>query len=147
MTIDTTGEWWKGSSLDDIEEYLKLLKPEGYEVHEYRRSKCQCGSLTFKLEFNSDEGSARRICVKCNFQHYLCDSQEYWDDDEYEELLCPDCHETECNIGAGYSLYDDDPSGIRWISIGVRCSNCGLLGSPVNCKVAISDVRHLLDKA
>jgi hypothetical protein len=58
-----------------------------------------------------------------------------------------ECKSLRCNAGVGYAGYDDDPTGIKWIYVGVRCAQCGVLGCFAEWKVALSDALNLLDKA
>jgi hypothetical protein len=37
------------------------------------------------------------------------------------------------------SMYDDDPSGVKWIYTGERCTTCGILGSFSDWKVALTN--------
>src|SRR5262245_57908527 len=78
MVIDTSGKWWVGSDPTDIADYLRAYKAEGYEIHETRLCKCNCGSTVFELEADRGEGCAQRTCVVCRTKHLICDSAEYW---------------------------------------------------------------------
>src|SRR5689334_8991207 len=86
MPINTSGKWWVGSSPEDIKDFLEAYSADGYRVHEFRLSRCNCGSVTFRLEADDTEGVARRICSQCGEHHYICDSGEYWD--EAEPVVC-----------------------------------------------------------
>jgi len=67
MTIDTSGKWWKGSGPDDLGEYLRALAPQeiGYALDAVRLARCACGSNTFSLRADRDEGGAERTCQAC----------------------------------------------------------------------------------
>lgn len=146
MAIDRSGKWWTGETPDDIREYLEAYAAGSYEVHEFRLARCTCGSSTFALETDDDEGVARRTCSKCSTPHFLCDSGEYWAEATPETCTCIACGTTPMNVGVGFSLYPDDPAGVRWLYIGVRCSRCGILGCPASWKVATADAAYLLDQ-
>jgi len=144
MTIDTSGEWWVGDRPTDIAQYLEsYASSEGYGISEFRLARCRCGSQSFLLDADIDEGAARRTCTACQSQHFICDSAEYWDDAGATGLRCV-CESESINIGIGFSIYPSQ-DGIRWIYVGVRCTACGVLGCFVDWKVGTSDM-GLLDK-
>jgi hypothetical protein len=150
MGIDTSGKWWIGSEAKDIEGYLTALKVEGYDVHATRICACTCGATSFKFQYDRDEGCAQRICAICGAKHLLCDSSEYWADATPEDWHCIECGCTTCNVGAAFSLYEPENSlgsDIRWISVGIRCADCGVLGSCVDWKVAYGPSFHLIEQA
>ena len=146
MTINVSGKWWVGTESKDIREFLESYAEKGYEVNQFRLAKCKCGSDIFILEVDDNEGVARRTCMKCNIQHYICDSDKYWDRAEPDTCKCVECGIESFNIGVGFSIYPDDPTGIKWLYIGVRCAKCGILGCFSGWKVAQSDALGLLDK-
>ncbi len=128
VAIDTSGKWWIGSSPQDIEEYLRAYSGDSYLATVFHLARCQCGSEVFSLEADDDEGVARHTCVTCSSAHYICDSGEYWKEACPERFKCVECHGTSCNVGVGFALYEDSPSAIRWLYVGERCANCGVLG-------------------
>jgi len=80
--------------------------------------------------------------------HYIADSEEYWEEEgQPERWKCVECKIERCNVGVGYAGYEDDPTGIKWIYVGVRCAKCGVLGCYADWKVALSEALGLLDKA
>ena len=78
MVVDTSGKWWIGDTPEDIAEFLHAYSSKGYKATEFRLAKCQCGSLEFRLDADDNEGVARRTCVVCAREHFICDSNEYW---------------------------------------------------------------------
>src|SRR5215471_11637084 len=46
----------ESSDATDIADYLRAYKAEGYELHETRLCKCNCGSTVFELKADRDEG-------------------------------------------------------------------------------------------
>ena len=146
VAIDMSGKWWVGNDPEDIGEYLKAYSGDGYKVHEFRLARCGCGSVEFELEADDDEGVARRTCVSCQKAHYICDSAEYWDEAEPKAWKCVEWDSKRANVGVGFSLYDDDPTGVRWLYVGERCANCGVLSCFAGWKVALSNARHLLEE-
>ena len=103
--------------------------------------------MEFTLEGDDDEGVARRTCASCAQEHYICDSGEYWEEANTEKWFCIECHSQRANVGVGFSIYEDDPTGIKWIYVGDRCVQCGVLGCFVGWKVAQSDALRLLEQA
>jgi hypothetical protein len=146
MAIDTSGKWWRGGHPEDIGDYLKAYSSDGYKVRQFRLAKCDCGSLEFELEADRDEEVARRTCISCRKTHPICGSADYWDDAEPKAWKCVECGSRHANVGVGFALYDDDPSGVHWLYVGERCAKCGVLGCIVDWKVALSDAMHLLDE-
>jgi len=67
-----------GTSPNDIKEFLESYTSQGYVAQEFRLSRCVCGSETFELFADDDEGCAKRICTLCGEEHFICDSEEYW---------------------------------------------------------------------
>ena len=146
MTIDRSNEHWTGDVPDDIRGFLEAYATEGYEVHDFRLARCACGSLAFRLEADEDEGVARRTCTACAAEHFICDSEEYWTDADPEPCLCGECDADTVNIGVGFSMYENDPTGIRWLYVGVRCTGCGTLGCFTGWKVGMGDALYLRDR-
>lgn len=146
MTIDTSGEWWVGSEPGDIKGFLEAYTEDEYLSDEFRLSKCTCGSVEFQLEADDEEGAAKRICAKCGSEHYICDSEEYWEDAEPETWECVECGSKSANIGVGFSLYEDK-GAIRWLYVGERCSKCGVLGCFAGWKIAYEPSLQLMEQA
>jgi hypothetical protein len=132
VAIDTSGKCWVGSEAADIADFLKAYKAEGYEVDAIRLCKCRCGSTTFELAADRDEGCAQRACAVCRTKHLVCDSADHWQDAQPQSWTCSECQWNTCNLAVGFSLYEPEEGqrpDVRWISIGQRCTNCGTLAS------------------
>ena len=147
MTVNTSGKWWIGDRPEDIGTFLEAYATEGYEIKQFRLSKCECGSLEFTLEADDNEGVARRTCTSCLRQHFICDSSEYWGEAGAEKWTCVECQSQRANVGVGFSIYEDDPTGVKWLYVGERCAECGVMGCFAGWKVALSDELYLLDQA
>lgn len=132
MSIDTSGKWWKGSEFADIADYLKALKPGGYEVNEVKQSICKCGGTLFRLHVDRDDELSQRGCVACGSKMFFADSEEYWNEASPKKRLCP-CKSDVCEIGVGFTI-GEAGDWVRWMSIGTRCAKCGVLGCPVDWK-------------
>jgi hypothetical protein len=144
MVIDKSSKWWVGGRPDDLGEYLEGYASEGYRVHEFRLAKCNCGSDTFRLFADDNEGCARRTCTSCDSSLFICDSGEYWSEAQPEEWKCSECGSTSANIGVGFSLYEDGE--VRWLYVGERCVRCGTLGCFAGWKIAYSPSKQLLEQ-
>ena len=144
MTIDKSGEWWKGTEFGDIDEYLRDITADGYPADEIIQSVCTCGQTVFQLEVDDTEGCARRTCAACGTQTLICDSEEFWDEAESVEVVCP-CRGLRFEVGVAFSKYEG--GDVRWITIGRRCVECGVLGSPVDWKIDYGPTDHLLSQA
>lgn len=144
MTIDKSGTWWIGSAPEDIEGFLQAYAEDGYKVDAFRLARCACGSDRFKVDADDNEGAARRTCATCRKRHFVCDSAETWDDAEPEAWKCIECKSKHANVGCGFSLHDDGE--VRWIYLGVRCAECGILGCFAGWKINYGPSTHLLDQ-
>jgi hypothetical protein len=144
MTIDTSGKWWVGSTADDLKAYLDAFSSDGYQTHEFRLARCQCGNENFHLWADDGEGTAKRICSSCGSEHLVCDSEEYWEESAPSEWMCIECESKVANVGVGFSLYEDGE--VRWLYVGERCALCGVLGCVTQWKVAYAPSKQLLDQ-
>lgn len=145
MTIDTSGNWWKGTSPRDIAEYLEALFEESYPIHEHRLSICGCGSEIFMLHWLPNEGAVRRTCAHCREQRFVCDSEENWEG-RPKKFKCVECKHDQANVGTAFSL-NEDKRAVRWIYVGVRCGKCGCLGSIADWKIGYEPSLDLLSRA
>jgi hypothetical protein len=145
MAIDKSGKWWIGSTPEDIGEYLDAFSEDSYPVHEFRLARCDCGSLEFRLDACDDEGVARRICARCKKEHFICDSEESWEEAEPEQWKCVECKSKTTNIGVGFALYDDRKN-IHWLYVGQRCARCGVLGCFASWKIGYGPSLPLIDQ-
>ena len=145
MTIDTSGKWWVGSEPNDLAEYLAAFTADGYLATEFRIARCACGSTVFSLAIDSDEGAASRTCIECGQTHFVCDSAEYWDDASPKKWKCiGKCKSKTANVCVGFALREDH-NDVRWIYVGTRCSECGILGCYGDWKVDYSPSLQLMD--
>jgi hypothetical protein len=143
MAIHTLDQWWYGTESEDIRAYLEALSKRSYAVHQFRLARCGCGSVEFAVEVDDPAGVARRTCKGCGRQHFICDSGEFWDEADPKVWKC-NCGSTTANVGVGFSLYDDGE--IKWLFVGLRCVQCGMLGSVAGWKIGYSPSLHLMDR-
>ncbi len=143
MAIDKSGKWWKGIEFKDVEDYIYLLMADSYPVGEVGQSICKCGNKVFTLKVDQDEGCAQRVCTVCHQAAFIGDSEEIWKQARPKVVRCP-CKNTTYEIGVGFSFrasHDD----IQWITVGHRCTQCGVLGSSVDWHINYSPSLHLLE--
>ena len=146
MAIHQGETCWIGEAPEDMGGYLEAYASDGYQVHEFRLARCTCGSVAFVLDADEEEGVARRTCSACGVQHFLCDSEEFWEDAAPETCPCVGCGSSVTNVDVGFSLYPSDPTGVRWLYVGTRCTQCGILGCAADWKVGTGDALDLFEK-
>ena len=141
--IDTSGNWWKGEGFDDLKEYLAAFTSQTYVAEEIRQSFCKsCGGDVFGLSVDSDEGCVQRVCCSCAAPAIIGDGEDSWGEASPEAVLCP-CGAGAFQVGVGFSLIDSGE--VRWITVGVRCTTCGVLGACADWKIDYQPSRQLLD--
>lgn len=135
MTIDDSGEFWKGSEFLDVVTYLRALEPGGYPVHRVIEARCECGGGSFHIHMDRDDELAQTECASCGAKTFVADSESHWDDEAVEPQICP-CGGRTFEAGLGLCIHHDDEVGewVRWSSIGSRCVTCGTLASSVDWK-------------
>jgi len=144
MSIDTSGKWWTGTNPEDIKEYVEAFASQSSNgVPEFRLAKCVCGSVDFRLDADNTEGVAKRTCTKCSREHFICDSEEFAEEAEFEPWRC-ECGSEVTNIGVGFSLRKKDGE-ICWLYLGCRCAKCGILGCFADWKIDYAPSRQLFD--
>ena len=87
--IDKSGKWWTGTEFEDLVTYLREFTAESYPAGPIVQSTCECGNQVFALEFDDDEGCARRTCTSCGRSAFIADSADYWDEAEPGKAQCP----------------------------------------------------------
>ncbi|WP_051366975.1 hypothetical protein [Hamadaea tsunoensis] len=143
--IDSNGRFWRGENFDDLVEYLREFQPGGYPVEHVNELTCpECAGGTFYVEADDTEGAALARCAACQTIQYIADSVDYADEADLVECACPCANETFA-IAVGYALRHDQE--IRWISVGLRCIQDGILGVYADWKIDYSPSRHLLTTA
>ncbi|WP_433076888.1 hypothetical protein ACQP1P_33110 [Dactylosporangium sp. CA-052675] len=146
MALRFEDGWYVGDAADDLAEVLLINGADGYPVNEVRHSICSgCGAAVFEVHGVWEERVRKRICRSCGDQHYLLDSEDYWDDDSAYISVCT-CEEELFNVAVGYSMYADEVGGIRSVAFVERCTACGRIGSPVEWMLRTGDM-GMLDRA
>jgi len=146
VTIKKSKKWWIGSESADMHEYLKAFSANSYPIDQFRLAQCRCSAEVFFLEADRDGGVAQRKCAGCQTSHFICDSEQFWAESEPESWYCLKCQSKSTNVGVGFVTYPDSPNAVKWIYLGVRCAECGLLGCFADWKVGEENVGHFFDQ-
>lgn len=155
--------WLRGENLNDLDEYLrqKISSPEPDDRFEHPVC-VQCKGDVFSLEGTGDAMS--RTCATCVMSdddaigegatHFICDSEEHWDDDEADDYACPCRKSTEFRLSVGFShvsVVDENGKNlqrmVKWIYVGGLCVRCGVVGLYAEWKVNYAPTAHLYDLA
>jgi hypothetical protein len=127
MGLRKKGQWWQSDSQADIpQELIRFGRLNEYEPSEFADCKCPCGSRTFRLTVDDEEGAAVRTCTACQIAHPIADSADYLTNADLQPMSCV-CTKDIFEITVGLSLYEvsDD---VAWLYIGCRCPSCGVTG-------------------
>ncbi len=143
MAIDKSGTYWVGTEAADIDQYLRELTAEGYPADRIVHATCGCGNDRFRLHADADEGCARRTCAACRSHHFICDSKEAWEAGDPKQVACP-CGKKLFEIAVAFSHRKDET--VKWLTIGQRCVECGVLAAAVDWKIDCSPTSHLYDQ-
>ena len=131
--IDKSRDYWYGDSADDINEYLREYS-ECSSI-EVKSVICNnCGNDALHLRVDQKEDAIRVKCPKCGYKKILLDCEEIWQNAKPRLRKCPECETKEYNIRAGFVRREN--GSVKWVYIGNRCTNCGLLGSYLDWKVS-----------
>jgi hypothetical protein len=145
MTLKKKGKYWYGTTAEDVEaEVIRYSTQNVYAATRFRQSRCNCGSVTFKLESDEEVGAARRICTECGMVHLMGDSLEYANEANFDNHVCICGHE-KFKLLSGVALYEGS-NDIRWYYIGCLCANCQLVGVFADWKCEAGDANVFLAK-
>lgn len=143
VTVDKSGQYWRGEDLADLAEYLRAFQAGGYRVVDVAESVCAgCTGRAFRVLADDEEGCALRICVTCAASVYIADSAEHAQDADLRPCECP-CSRDTFATAVGFARRPSQE--IRWISIGLRCLACGTLGAYADWKIDYAPTGHLLN--
>lgn len=143
MTLSKRGRHSYGTSQTDIRESVAAYsKANGYAAHHFADASCACGGKVFRLLLDDTEGAAVRVCLDCDVEHPIGDSDEYLADAALEECACP-CGKEQFEIAVGVSLFPDSED-VRWLYLGCRCVKCGLTAVYGDWKNEFNGYKNLL---
>ena len=114
--IDKSRHYWYVDSPDDIDEYLREYS-ECPSI-EVKPVICNnCGNDALHLRVDQNEDAIQEI-----------------EDIAAQVRKCHDCKTKEYNIRVGFIRREN--GSVKWVYIGNRCTNCGLLGSYLDWKIS-----------
>ena len=142
MTIDKSGKRSRGTDSHDLDAYLIEFTAAAYAADRIVRARCTCGADSFSLEVDDEQGCARRTCAACRMQHFMLDSGEYSADASLEECACP-CGKEVFQLAIAFSHRPD--GSIKWVTVGARCTACGVLGAYTDWKIDYEPADHLYE--
>lgn len=142
MAIDTSGKWWTGTDAADIDQYLDEYTESGsYPVERVEHARCtQCGGDAFRLRVDRREGCVERTCADCADKHLMLDSAESLGDAKLRPIKCR-CGKAHFNTAIGFAHRDS--GDVRWVYVGIRCTNDGTLGSCAEWGISYTPTSHL----
>lgn len=134
IMIDKSGQYWHGSCADDINKYLKEYS-ENPSV-DIKPVVCHsCGKDIFKMWVDYDEDAIQVECAECGNKKILLDCVDIWEDANPELCECPVCRKSwNYNVKAGFVRKENH--NVKWVYIGNRCTECGVLGSCLDWKIS-----------
>lgn len=133
IVIDKSRHYWYGDSPDDIDEYLREYSEcPSIEVKPVICNNCGNDALHLRVDQNEDAIQVK--CPKCGYKKILLDCEEIWQDAMPRLRKCHDCKTKEYNIRVGFIRREN--GSVKWVYIGNRCTNCGLLGSYLDWKIS-----------
>lgn len=144
MAIDKGRDSWTGTTAGDIDEYLMAFSAGGYPVQQAVHAHCECGGEVFRVRVDDEEGCAELACVQCGRTMLILDSQDYVDDADLQAAACP-CGNESFNVAVGFSFLDGSED-VRWVYLGLRCAQDGVLGCYTDWKIDYSPSQQLLDR-
>lgn len=144
MTLKKKGDYWYGTSPEDIKTEIAKFSHDEYPASRYAQSVCACGNRTFNLESDEEAGVAQRTCAECGVVHFMGDSAEFADEADLGGHVCV-CDEDTFELMSGVALYADS-NDVRWYYIGCRCVDCNLVGVFAEWKCEAGDADAFLAK-
>lgn len=145
MTLEKKGRYWYGTGPEDVQaELVAYSKRNRYEAVRFAQALCACGSPSFRLETDEDEGAGRRTCARCGTVHLMGDSDVLAGEANFERHECI-CDAQEFELLSGVALYADS-NDVRWYYVGCRCTQCNLVGVFADWKCEAGDAASFLAK-
>jgi hypothetical protein len=134
----------RGHEFVDLASYVRGVTERTYPASVVLESTCGCRATAFRVEVDSDAGSARRTCLECGRSAFIGDSEEFWSEAEAEPVRC-NCGGEAFEVGVGYSL--DEEQEVNWLTVGCRCLNCGAMLIGAEWRIDYTPTEHLFEKA
>ncbi|MCM1167986.1 MAG: hypothetical protein NC299_13790 [Lachnospiraceae bacterium] len=129
--IDKTDEFWASAVADDIDEYLKAYSDD--PALDVKPIACGCGGDVFIIKYGANRTAVKIMCESCGDERFIADGAAHRGSGSYEELECPMCKSRLHNARVGFRRRRS--GSVKWLYIGVRCTQCKALSSPLDWKV------------
>ncbi len=131
MSLRKDGNYWYGTSAEDVWDYFVMIKRDSPEPPKHwRQVVCPCGNAAFVVEGGEDEGQYQRTCTACDAQTVLF--AEEWSErkewrNDLPELECI-CWGSEFEVVGVTAPFMGDTDSAKWFYLGLRCVHCRCLG-------------------
>lgn len=102
---------------------------------------CVCGASEFNLGIDDDAGAAIRLCLACESEVVMLESDAVLDEADLYEATC-NCDHTIFRVAVGFAF--SATAEVKWVSIGLECTNCQLAGVYLDWKIDYSPSRQLI---
>jgi hypothetical protein len=126
MSRSADGQFRYGETQADLRDELRdYSRANAYVAKHYADAICTCGNGAFKVLLDNEEGAAVRVCTACGESHPIGDSGEYLAEAHLTTCVCP-CGAVTFEVSVGVALYRGSED-VKWLYIGCRCIQCGLV--------------------
>lgn len=116
----------------------------GYAVDRVIDCVCVCGGDVFIVGYDDDEGTAVRLCIACDTEYELLDSEQRLSAEYGLDAAECTCDGTEFTAAVGFALLESGQ--VRWVSLGLRCVECALAGVYTDWKIDYEPSEFLLER-
>ena len=94
----------------------------------------ECNNTIFSTFVDDEEDAIKVKCNRCGKEKILLDCDDVWEESRPKSVKCPVCKRgKEFNLKVG--LIRRDNGSVKWVYIGNRCVNCGVLGFFLDWKI------------
>ncbi len=128
----------------ELEDAIAAYSGKSYAAQRFAHAACSCHNETFRVYFDEREGCAVRVCSRCGLDVFIADSQDYLEDAEFLRAECT-CGSDAFQLSVGVALYRNSED-VRWLYLGLRCTECGLAGVYADWKNEYPNVEELLER-
>ena len=128
------------------DQILQYSSRNGYSAKHFAIARCApCGGTVFTLLMNEEQGVAARICVSCQTEHGIGDSDDYIDEvDTVYPVECT-CGNRRFEVMGAVALYTDSQD-VSWLYLGCECVSCETSGVYGDWKNEFIDYRKFLER-
>lgn len=143
MTLRKKRKQWYGDDHADIVAFLRERSANNYLATKFANARCaQCEADEHAIQLDDGAGVVVRTCRVCKTSHPVGDSAEFLDEAELDDCQCP-CGNEMFQLTIGVALYEGSED-VKWLYVGLRCTECGLIGNYGDWKNEFNDYKKLL---